>query len=454
MDKQKLKEQVETIRQAFGYINRFKDRTFVIKIESSLLSHSFFPVLIKDISLLHNMGIRIVLVPGAKTRIDEVLATYGIQCETIGNIRISPPESMPFIKMAAFDVSNSIMTKLAENDTSAVIGNWVRARGIGVRKGIDFKSSGLVEKLKTEIIRNVLEEDLVPIFPNIGWNAQGRPYNLSSNELACTIAMELKAAKLFFITDFGGISAHGLSIPKGIDVSGDGFVSQMTVDETKKLMEANPKAAHDAGAMELAALAHRASKSGVERVHIIDGRIEGMLLKEIFSNRGFGTMIYANQFENIRTMVHSDIPEVLSLMQPAVDEEILVPRTEEQLEEGITDYVVHEVDGTLHGCGALHVFAGGQAEIAGIAVDETYVNQGVGRKIVSYLIEKARGLKLKKVFILTTQSADWFLKLGFVKAGIADLPKARQETYNENRKSLVLTYDMRQSKTKRTLVVD
>jgi amino-acid N-acetyltransferase len=453
MDKQKLKEQVETIRQAFGYINRFKDRTFVIKIESSLLANPSFSVLIKDISLLHHMGIKIVLVPGAKTRIDEVLATYGIRCATVDNIRISPPEAIPFIKMAAFDVSNAIMTKLAENDTGAVIGNWVRARGIGVRKGIDFKSSGLVEKLKTDIILSVLQEGLVPIFPNIGWNAQGRPYNLSSNELAFTIARELHAAKLFFITDFGGISAKGLSLPKGVDISGDGFVSQLTVDEAKRLIDANGKAAHGFGAMELAVFAHRACKSGVERVHIIDGRIEGMILKEIFSNRGFGTMIYANEFENIRPMAHADIPDVLSLMQPSMDEEILVPRTEEQLEEHLADYVVHEVDGTLHGCGALHVFGVGQAEIAGIAVDETYANQGVGRKIVSYLLEKASGLKLKKVFILTTQSADWFSQLGFVKADVAGLPKERRLTYNPKRKSLVLMYDMRQGKTKRPLSV-
>ena len=454
MDKQKLKEHVETIRQAFGYINRFKDRTFVIKIESSLLSNPFFPVLIKDISLLHHMGIRIVLVPGAKRRIDEVLATYGIKCATVNNIRISPPEAIPFIKMAAFDVSNTIMTKLAENDTSAVIGNWVRARGIGVHKGIDYKSSGLVEKLKIEIISNVLQEGLVPIFPNIGWNAQGRPYNLSSNELAFTVARELHAAKLFFITDFGGISAKGLSLPKSIDVSNDGFISQLTVDEAKALIESNNKASAGHSAMELAAFGHRACKSGVERVHIIDGRIEGMVLKEIFSNRGFGTMIYANQFENIRPMVHSDIPEVLSLMQPSIDDDILVPRTEEQLEQGLADYVVYEVDGTLHGCGALHGLSAGQAEIAGITVDETYGNQGIGRKIVSYLLEKASGLKLKKVFILTTQSADWFSQLGFVNADVSNLPKERRQTYSKKRRSLILTYNLRTGKTKRPLSVD
>ncbi len=454
MDKQKLKEQVETIRQAFGYINRFKDLTFVMKIESTLLTHPFFPALIKDISVLYHMGIRIVLVPGAKKRIDEVLATYGIHCRTVDNVRISTHESIPFIKMAAFDVSNKIMTMLAENDTNAVIGNWVRARGIGIRGGVDFQSSGIVEKLKTDIIQNALQDGLVPIFPNIGWNARGKPYNLSSNELAYTVACELKAAKLFFITDFGGIPAKESIVPKGLSVSSDGFLPELTVDEAGRFLEANAGKRHTT-AFELASFGHRACLSGVERVHIIDGRIEGMVLQEIFSNRGFGTMIYANRFENIRPMVHTDIPDVLTLMQPSIEEEILVPRTEAQIEERLSDYVVHEVDGTVHGCGALHLYGGGkQAEIAGIAVDETYGNLGIGGKIVSFLLKKAAALKVKKVFLLTTQSADWFSKLGFVKADVADLPPERRRNYNTKRNSLVLLYDSKATKGKRPLTVE
>jgi amino-acid N-acetyltransferase len=454
MDKQKLKEQVETIRQAFGYINRFKNETFVIKIESSLISHPFFPILIKDIAILHQIGIRIVLVPGAKTRIDEVLSTYGIVCKTVDNIRISPPEAIPFIKMAAFDVSNKIMTMLAENNTNAVIGNWVRARGIGVRDGTDFQSSGLVEKLQKDIINNVLQEGLVPIFPNIGWNAQGKPYNLSSNELAFTISNELKAAKLFFITDFGGIVAKDFIVPKGVYVSSDGFVSQLTVDEAKKFIDANAKA-RNKGVIELASMAYRACRNGVSRVHIIDGRVEGMVLKEIFSNRGFGTMIYTNQFENIRSMAHADIPEVLQLMQPSIDEGVLVSRTEQELEDRLADYNVYEVDGTIHACGALHLCgANRQAEIAGVAVDEMYASLGIGRKLIEYLIAKAIKLKVRQVFVLTTQSADWFSQLGFTKAAIKDLPKERQASYNMKRNSLILTYKISAFKSKRPLAVE
>ncbi|NLD98957.1 MAG: amino-acid N-acetyltransferase [Fibrobacter sp.] len=441
MDKSKLKEQSDIIRQAFGYIDRFKDEIFVIKIDDALLTNPLFPILIKDLVLLQRVGIRIILVPGARTRIDEVLSTYNVSYSTVKGIRVSTPESIPFIKMAAFDVSNKIMTMLAEHGAHAVIGNWVRARSIGVRNGINFQSSGIVERLQIDILKNVLSDGLIPIFPNIGWSAKGKPYNLSSNELAFTISTELKAAKLFFITDKGGVRADGFTIPQGTYVTSDGTISQFSLDQAEKFIELNSTNSNSE-IMELVTLAHHACSLGVRRVHIVDGRSEGMILKEIFSNRGLGTMIYSNQHEDIRQMVIADVPEVLRLMQPAVEEQILVPRTAADLEEKINDYFVYEVDGTVHACGALHVYPDGQGEIAAIVVDDMYANLGIGKKIISFLIERAINLNLKYVFVLTTQTSDWFSQLGFTQAQLSDLPKEKKVHYNKNRNSLILRYKL------------
>jgi amino-acid N-acetyltransferase len=175
-------------------------------------------------------------------------------------------------------------------------------------------------------------------------------------------------------------------------------------------------------------------------VHVIDGRVEGMLLKEIFSNRGFGTMIYADRHDNIRPMVLADIPEVLRVMQPAIDEGALVPRSESDLEERLADYAVYEVDGTVHGCAALHVFPDRQGEIAGMVVDETYTNLGIGRRMVSYFIEAAAAKKLRALFVLTTQTSDWFSQLGFLPGKVEDLPVERRKNYNRRRNSLILRY--------------
>jgi amino-acid N-acetyltransferase len=439
MDKLILKEQVEIIRQAFGYINQFKGCLFVIKIESTLIEHPLFPLLIRDVVLLHRMGINVILVPGARVRIDQVLDTYNIRCSSVAGVRISPPEAIPLIKMAAFDVSNKIITMLAENGAHGVIGNWVRAKGIGVRNGIDFQSSGLVEKVQVDILRKVVLDGLIPIIPTIGWSATGKPYNCSSNEIAFAVSVEMNAPKLFFILDRLGIMAGAYKIPEDVYLTSDGVVSQLKTAQAGVLLDLNVTKHYDEQ-LDLVGHAYRACKSGVQRVHVIDGRVEGMLLKEIFSNRGFGTMIYADRHDNIRPMVIADIPEILRVMQPAIDEGALVPRTESDLEERLADYAVYEVDGTVHACAALHVFPDRQGEIAGIVVDETYTNLGIGRRLVSYFIEQAAIKKLRALFVLTTQTSDWFSQLGFVPAKITDLPAERQKKYNRQRNSLILRY--------------
>ncbi|MCL2688300.1 MAG: amino-acid N-acetyltransferase [Chitinispirillia bacterium] len=458
MDKARIKEQVEIIRQAFGYINHFKNETFVIKIDSALISNNLFPVLIKDLTLLHSMGIKIILVPGAKTRINDVLKAYNIECPVVNGIRVSSPEAIPFIKMAAFDVSNNVMTMLAEHETSAIIGNWVKAKGIGVRGGVDFQNSGVVENLQIGILRKVLDEGLIPIFPNIGWSAKGKPYNLSSSELAFTLSVQLKASKLFFVNEHGGIKAQGFKIPQDAYVSEDGTISQLTSVQAGEFLDLNQEMEHSAGEDEqrtLISYAYRACKKGVRRVHIIDGLTEGMLLQEIFSSKGFGTMVYSNQHENIRPMTIADIPGVLSLMQPKIQEGALVERTTADLNERLGDYAVYEVDGTLHACGALHLFNEERTgEIAAIVVDETFASRGIGRKMMSYLIEKATKMRLNSVFVLTTQTADWFLQLGFVISTVDELPIQKRETYNKNRNSLILKYPISQERNKSEPGVD
>ncbi|MBD3321412.1 MAG: amino-acid N-acetyltransferase, partial [Chitinivibrionales bacterium] len=313
MNQAKLKEQVTTIREAFGYINQFKEKTFVIKLDSNLIEHPFFSLLIKDIALLHHMGIKIIIVPGARKRIDEILKAFHVRCRIVNGIRITSSKAIPFIKMAAFDVSNKVMTLLTENSTSGVIGNWVRARSIGVRNGINYNNSGIVENVKIDIIKSVLDQGMIPIFPNIGWSSKGKPYNISSNELAGAISRAIHAQKLFFLTDFEGVTAKTCKLPRGVNKSSNGIISQLNVNQAEKLLDLNSTEKYDY-TLELISLAHKCCSNGVQRVHIVDGKGEGMILKEIFSSRGWGTMIYSNELENIRPMVHADIPEVLRIM--------------------------------------------------------------------------------------------------------------------------------------------
>jgi amino-acid N-acetyltransferase len=441
MESHKLQEQVELIREVFEYIHRFQGKTFVINIDCPLMDRPFFPLLLKDLVLLHRQGIRIVLVPGATQRIDEILTRYGVGWQSVEGVRVTTAEAIPFVKMAAFDVSNRLMTQLAANSADGVIGNWVKARSLGVRKGVDYQHTGSVERIEADIVRKVLAEGLVPILPNIGWNAAGTPYNVSSNELACVVGRTLAAEKLFFISDHRGVIGGQYKLPRGTPVSEEGVVTHLSVAEAQKLLEKNP--AGDP-MLKLVRLACLACQEGVSRVHIVNGEIEGVVLKEIFSSVGCGTMVYANEHENVRPMRGTDIPEVLSLMRPFIDKEVLVERREEDLAARLGDFVVYEVDGLIHACGALHRSGEDprRAEVAAVAVDEIYAGFGVGRRIVSYLLERARELGLRQVYVLTTQTADWFVQFGFREGGVEDLPQDRRRQYNRQRNSRVLLLDL------------
>ncbi len=434
MEQDRLREHVDTIREVFSYIKQFSGTTFVVKIDDVVMNDPLFSVLVKDLALLHEAGIRIIIAPSAKERIDEVLAKYEVPYTVIKGVRVTSDEAIPFIKMAAFDSSNRVMTMLSANGITAVIGNWVRARGIGVIDGVDFQSAGVVESVRVESVREMLEDGVVPILPCIGWSSVGKPYNISSNELAVVVATTLGAEKLIFVTARPGYEATSFVVPETVPVAPGGRLANFSLADLDVFFAANPGRELD---LELLHRARRACAGGVARVHILDGREEGVMLKETFSNLGSGTMVYSNRYGGIRPMTANDISDVLRIMKPFVDTGILVTRTEAQLEETLADFIVFDVDDSVHACAALHEFPEGLAEIAGIAVDEHFLHLGVGPKLVDFLCERARQKGLRAVFALTTQTSDWFRKLGFAEADPAALPEKKRLAYNLQRKSRV-----------------
>ena len=442
MNHDEQREHVETIREVFSYLKQFKDTTFVVKIDYSIVNNPLFSLAVRDLSLLHEAGIRMAILPGATGRIDEVLATYSVPYRFVDGVRVAGDDAVPFIKMAAFDVTNRLMTVFAANGVNAVIGNWVRARGIGVIDGVDFQSAGVPESVRADTVRKVMEDDIIPVFPCIGWSSVGRPYNISSNELAVMVATTLGAEKLFFITSHEGYNAASFAAPQTVPVAPGGRLANFSPTDLDEFFRMNPGKEKE---LELLAFARRACASGVERVHILDGRIEGVILKETFSNLGSGTMVYSNRYGGIRPMTLHDVSDVLRVMQPFVERGILLPRTETQLEESVADFVVFEVDDFVHACAALHEYPDGQAEIGGIAVDANFGHLGMGPKLVGFLCERARKKGLAAVFALTTQTADWFEKLGFEEKDPSVLPEKKRLTYNLQRKSRVFRKALKQA---------
>jgi len=191
-------EKAERIRDVIRYIKRFKNATVVIYLDDDIIDSPLFVSHIRDIALIHQAGLRVILVPGARRKIDEYLSKNGISWTYENGIRITPVEAMPLIKNAAFDAANVVMTSLAGENLTAVIGNWVRARGKGVLSGVDFATAGEIDKLDDNTIETILNNGFIPIFPCIGWSLNGKPYNISSAQLASQIATHLQADKLFF----------------------------------------------------------------------------------------------------------------------------------------------------------------------------------------------------------------------------------------------------------------
>lgn len=444
MDEIKHREQVDLIREVFYYQNRFDGKTIVLKIDYPILNASHFPQLLKDMAMLRATGIEIILIPGAREWIDAVLKEYDIESEYVDGVRIATKDSIPFIRMAAFDVANRLMTLLTAFQANAVIGNFIRARGIGVVNGVDFEHSGVVEKILVEPLQQILNQGMIPIFPCIGWNAAGKPYNVSSDDVAVAVAEALKAEKLFFVTNSDGFMESRFKLPPGLVKNSDGRVARLSLEEAEEVLNLN--AGNPDSDLKYLSLALAACRKGTARAHVVDGRMEGAILREIFSNLGIGTMVYGSDYESIRPMKGEDIGDVLRLMQPLIQEGILVRRTEDDLMARMADYVVYSIDDVVHACGALHDFGDGQAEIAAIATNPVYRHLSMGRKIVSYLVDKAERMGVDRVFALTTRTLDWFEQMGFVETALETLPAKKQEAYDHARKSRIFALVLKDRK--------
>ncbi|MCR5289379.1 MAG: amino-acid N-acetyltransferase [Treponema sp.] len=448
MEESAIQEKANRIRDVIRYIRRFKNATIVIHLDDRIIDSPLFTSHLRDISLLHEAGLRVIIVPGAHKRINQLLEKNTISWDMHNGCRITAADAIPVIKNAAFDVANMVMTSLAGEHLTALIGNWVRARGKGVLDGVDYGSAGEIDKIDADAIKTVLDSGFIPIFPCIGWSLNGKPYNISSLQLASQIASLLQADKLFYLLPDAELSSQYFEIPKELGLTPEGCIPAMNIDEVDSFLQANKNIkavlADESGknlydtVIAIVNLARRAVLAGVTRVHILNGSLDGTLPCEIFSDLGSGTMIYASDYGKLRAMRQSDIAGLLSLIKPFVKKGILLPRTEKQLRQTYNDYIVYEVDGAVRGCAALHIYNYDQAEIAAVAVDETFAHIGIGPKLVHYVIEKAKSIHIKSVFVMTTQTSDWFEQIGFIPDTIESIPEERRNVWTPKRGSKVL----------------
>jgi len=445
--------QVDLIREVFHYQNRYEGSTLVFKIDYPVTEDSGFPGLVKDLALLAKTGFKIIIVPGVKENIDAVFKKHDIDPSFYFNndissadtsFRITTSEAISYVEMAAFNAASRFMTFFSGSRVDAVIGNFVRARGLGVINGVDTEHTGTVDKIYTDSLNRVLDLGMIPILPCIGWSPSGKPYNVPSDEIALHVSKSLKAAKLFIVCAHNNLDVKTLTIPDEMERRTDGSFIRLTPKQAETLININndKNSEKEISIIRRYKLALKASQAGIHRVHIIDGKEEGVILKELYSNLGAGTMIYTDEYDSIRSLHSRDLPDILRLMEPLMKNDILVRRNPEQIQEKKNDYSVLEIDGSVRACGALHDWGESQAEIAAVATDPNYTDLGLGRNIVGYLAEKAKKQGKRRVFVLTTQTQDWFESLGFKEATVESLPEKKRKVYDQNRNSKVFALDL------------
>ena len=303
-------------------------------------------------------------------------------------------------------------------------GNYITARPIGVRNGIDFQFAGAVRKVDAAALAAQLDVTDIVLVPHLGYSSTGEVFNLAWEDVAESVAVALKADKLLMYTD---------KLPT--DRKGE-VVSELTADEAAAL--ASKKG--DLTPATTRALEHlaRAVESGVTRGHLVTRRSEGSLLLELFTHAGVGTMITADAVEKLRPARVEDVRGMLALIEPLEADGTLVKRSRELLESEIGNFLVVEHDARIVGCAALYPFPDDKsAEFACLAVANEYRDAGYGERLLKACEERAKALRVRKIFALTTQAAHWFLEQGFRTAAVDALPEKRKEMYNWRRGSKV-----------------
>jgi amino-acid N-acetyltransferase len=433
-------EHVDWFRQSAPYIHAHRGRTFVILFGGEAVEHDTFAHMIHDIALLGSLGVRIVLVHGARPQIEQQLTTLKIKSEFADNLRITLSENMPAVEQAVGQVRMSIEaqlsmglpnTPMAGASLRVVSGNFVTAQPYGIRNGIDYCQTGNVRNVDASAIKQHLKNNNVVLVSPIGYSPSGEIFNLRAEDVATEAAIELNADKLIFVMENNGVTdkkgnlLQQLNLPQA-EAWLNKYNNKKDFDDNLETQTHLNNAAH-------------ACRGGVKRVHLLSRKTDGALLLELYTRDGVGTLVTAENYEGLRTATIDDIGGILGLISPLEEQGVLVKRSREQLELDINNFTVIERDGMIIACAAIFSFAEAEAaELACLAVHKDYQAHGRGDDLMQHIEWQARKKHTKKLFTLTTQAMHWFIERGFVECKTDDLPIEKKSFYNLQRNSKVL----------------
>ncbi len=425
---------VEWLRSVAPYIHAFRGKTFVVAFPGELVMAGALPVLAHDLSLLHALGIKVVIVHGSRPQVEEQLALRHCETRFHNGLRITDATALECAKEAAGELRLDIEaafsqglpnTPMANAAIRVISGNFVVARPMGIIDGIDLEHTGVTRKIAYETIHPVLNNGSLVLLSPLGFSPTGEVFNLAMEDVAVAAATALRADKLIFISE-----TPMMQDAAGIDIH------ELSAHQAQAVLESSCLPAESAFYLQHAM---EACQGGVPRAHIVPFATDGSVLLEIFTHDGVGTMVSSENLESLREASIEDLGGILQLIEPLEANGTLVKRGRELIEREIDYFSVIEHDGVIFGCAALYPFPlASMAEMACLTVSPDAQAQGDGERLLKHLENRARAAGFKKLFVLTTRTAHWFLKRGFVSASFDDLPKDRQNMYNWQRKSLVL----------------
>jgi amino-acid N-acetyltransferase len=412
------------LRGILQYIPQFREKTFVIAMDGVIVTDENFANILLDVAVLRSLNIRVVLVHGAAEQIKALADKQGLHASNLDGTGVTDAQTLQLSLDAANRLTHEILEGLSANDLRAACTNAIIAHPLGIYQGVDHLFTGKIQRVDTELLQTLLDRGIIPVLPPLGFDGDGKTYRANSDSIALAVAEALKATKLIFFTAEDGLRHNNQLIRK------------MPVPDLQRLLHSAPvgflgemlsKASHAAAAC----------AAGVERVHIVSGREDEGLLSEVFSNEGIGTLIYVNEYEQIRPAKKKDIRAIQRLTKKAVEAEELVRRTRIEIEKNLADYYILEIDRNPVACVALHVYPEQKiGELASLFVHTAHENQGIGRKMIQFVESKAREGGLTKLITLSTQAFTYFqTKAGFTEATPDDLPPARREKYDQSRRN-------------------
>ena len=416
------------LRGILQYIPQFREKTFVLAIDGAIVTDENFATLLLDVAVLRSLNIRVVLVHGASAQIKTLADEQKISASNLDGTGITDAATLQFALNAANRLTHEILEGLSANDLRAVCPNAIIAHPLGILGGVDHLFTGKVERVDVELLQTLLAQGIIPIIPPLGFDGDGKTYRVNSDSVAVAVAEALKATKLIFVTALDGILVQGRLIRQMLVADLESVLALQKIDIAPEQLS---KALH----------AVAACKAGIPRVHVINGKVDEGLLAEVFSNEGIGTLIYANEYQQIRRAMKKDVRAIQLLTKQGVDSAELVKRTRAVIEKSLADYFIFEIDRNPVACVALHVFPEQKkGELACLYVSSSNENRGIGRKLIQFVENKAKEMNLTELITLSTQAFTYFQsKGGFSEGTPDDLPPARREKYDQSgRNSKVL----------------